>query len=138
MLKLFVILSLVDTGYSSANFKVFLFREGIKLVDERVPNDEIIKDFSNHINKHWEKDTIFELLKEYQKHDIVYLNEYIFAKENGLNFNLQGDVDIEHIMPQKWEENWSNVKYVDANNKQFPLNEKYKQIRKSKASQAGS
>lgn len=100
MLKLFTILSLVDTGYSSANFKSFLFREGIKLVDKRIPNDEIIKDFSNHINKHWKKDDIFELLKEYQKHDIVYLNEYIFAKENQQKLDLQGDIDIEHIMPQ--------------------------------------
>lgn len=51
---------------------------------------------------------------------------------------LQYNFQLEHIMPQKWEENWSNVKYVDANNKQFPLNEKYRQIRNEKISSIGN
>ncbi|MFQ6943377.1 MAG: HNH endonuclease family protein [Clostridia bacterium] len=31
---------------------------------------------------------------------MVYLNEYLFAKDNKLEFNITSDIDIEHIMPQ--------------------------------------
>lgn len=100
MLKLFSILSLVDAGYSSSNFKTFLYGEEIKLADETKSNEEIRNDFKNHINSHWTKENIIELIKDYQKNDMVYLNEYLFAKENNIEFNILGDVDIEHIMPQ--------------------------------------
>lgn len=100
MLKLFTILALVDAGYSSSNFKTFLYREEIKLADKDVTNEEIINDFKEHINSHWKRDNIKELLKDYQKNDVVYLNEYLFADEQGVDFTIAGDIDIEHIMPQ--------------------------------------
>ncbi|MCR4880722.1 MAG: DUF262 domain-containing HNH endonuclease family protein [bacterium] len=100
MLKLFSILSLVDTGYSSSNFKTFLYREELKLVNEKITNDEINDDFVEHIRENWTEKNIKELLKDYPKNDIVYLNEYLFAKENKCEFEILGDIDIEHIMPQ--------------------------------------
>ena len=100
MLRLFTILSLVDAGYSSANFKSFLFAEEIKLVDSNVTIDEIKNDFINHINKQWTKKEIETKISDYEKNDIVYLNEYLFAKDNNKVLNLSGDIDIEHIMPQ--------------------------------------
>lgn len=100
MLRLFTILTLVDAGYSSSNFKTFLFEEEIKLADETISNVEIKKDFDNHINKCWEKENISDIIKDYEKNDIVYLNEYLFAKENGKTLTIDSDIDIEHIMPQ--------------------------------------
>ena len=100
MLRLFTILTLVDAGYSSSNFKTFLFEEEIKLADETISNEEIKKDFDNHINKCWEKENISDIIKDYEKNDIVYLNEYLFAKENGKTLTIDSDIDIEHIMPQ--------------------------------------
>lgn len=87
MLRLFAILSLVDAGYSSSNFKSFLFIE------------EIQNDFNEHINKHWTKDEIKTKLYDYEKNDIVYLNEYLFAKEKNRTLFISTDIDIEHIMP---------------------------------------
>lgn len=100
MLKLFTILALVDAGYSSSNFKTFLYREEIKLANKDITNEEIINDFKEHINSHWKRDNIKELLKDYQKNDVVYLNEYLFAEKQGVDFTITRDIDIEHIMPQ--------------------------------------
>ncbi len=100
MLRLFTILSLVDTGYSSSNFKSFLFNEEIKLANLSIDNTIIVEDFNKHINKNWEKEYIKLKLEEYEKNDIVYLNEYLFAKDSKLEFNITSDIDIEHIMPQ--------------------------------------
>ena len=100
MLRLFAILSLVDAGYSSSNFKSFLFKEEIKLADASIHFEEIEKDFEEHINKCWQKDNIITRLKDYEKNDIVYLNEYLFAKETRKEFEFGSNIDIEHIMPQ--------------------------------------
>ena len=45
MLRLFAILSLVDAGYSSSNFKSFLFKEEIKLANKSISFEEIKFDF---------------------------------------------------------------------------------------------
>ncbi len=100
MLRLFAILSLVDAGYSSSNFKSFLFKEEIKLANKSISFEEIKFDFDQHINKCWEKDNILTRINDYEKNDIVYLNEYLFAKENGKKLKISADIDIEHIMPQ--------------------------------------
>ena len=99
-LRLFAILSLVDSGYSSSNFKSFLFEEEIKLVDETVPFEEIKRDFDVHINKCWNSEDIYLRILDYDKNDLVYLNEYLFAKNKNDNLVIGSDIDIEHIMPQ--------------------------------------
>jgi uncharacterized protein with ParB-like and HNH nuclease domain len=99
-LKLFAVLSLVDSGYSSSYFKSFLFEEEIKLADSNITFEEIKRDFDDHINKNWQKENIKSRIEDYDKHDIVYLNEYLFAKEIGKKLEIGSDIDIEHIMPQ--------------------------------------
>lgn len=99
LLKLFAILELVDTGYSSKNFKSFLFKESLKLVNDNINILEISQDFSRHIESTWNKNDIKSRIKEYDKNILVYLNEFIFAKNNNLGFYLGDKYDIEHIMP---------------------------------------
>lgn len=100
MLRLFAVLSLVDSGYSSSNFKSFLFMEEIKLANNAISFEEIKYDFDNHISKCWKKDDISSRINDYEKNDLVYLNEYLFAKEEGKELKIDSDIDIEHIMPQ--------------------------------------
>ncbi len=100
MLRLFTILALVDAGYSSSNFKTFLFSEEIKLADANISLEEIREDFNTHINKQWTKEEIRSKLYDYEKNDMVYLNEYLYAKNNNKPLVISADIDIEHIMPQ--------------------------------------
>ena len=99
LLRLFAVLELVDAGYSSSLFKTFLFGESVKLVNSSVPVYEIKQDFDNHIKAKWDKENLSDQLFSYDKSALVYLNEYLFAKNNGLSFQLDGKYDIEHIMP---------------------------------------
>ena len=99
MLRLFVVLEIVDAGYSSKYFKTFLFGEEVKLIDKSIPLEEIKDDFNVHICTNWERTKIIEALKDYNGNLLVYLNEYLFAKEKGLVFKLGSKYDIEHIMP---------------------------------------
>ena len=99
LLRLFTILELVDSGYSSSNFKTFLFGENIKLVDPSVSEEDIISDFNLHIAKRWRKEDIANLITEYEKNVLVFLNEYLYAKEHGKSFELSDNVNVEHIMP---------------------------------------
>ncbi len=100
LLRLFSILELVDAGYSSANFKTFLFKENIKLVDSAVPIEDIVSDFNVHITNKWDKSDLIMSLKKYDKNILVFLNEYLYAKEHGKDdFNFAESVNIEHIMP---------------------------------------
>ena len=99
LLKLFAVLELVDTGYSSSKFKTFLFRENIKLVDKSVLVDEIERDFNQHIRQIEERDNIFKAIQEYEKNILVHLNEYLFANSESMNFVYTEKYDVEHIMP---------------------------------------
>ena len=99
LLRLFTILELSDTGYSSSKFKTFLFRQNIKLVDKNISINTIITEFNNHISNSWDSKMITEAIIEYDKNLLVFLNEYIYAKNKGIKFNVADSVNIEHIMP---------------------------------------
>lgn len=99
LLRLFTILELVDIGYSSSAFKTFLFGEEVKLADDTISNDEIVADFDKHISEKWNKNEIKNYVSGYEKNILVYLNEYLFAIEHNLAFELGAKYDIEHIMP---------------------------------------
>lgn len=99
LIKLFAILELVDTGFSSSNFKTFLFGENVKLVDSTKTMTEIQMDFNDHICKNWKKEDITASLSEYNKNVLVFLNEYLYAKEKEKSFDFEESVNIEHIMP---------------------------------------
>lgn len=99
LLRLFCILEILDVGYSSKNFKTFLFKEEVKLASEEFTLEEIKADFTAHINANWEQNDIKDALLSYDGHVLVYLNEYLFAKEKSQLFILGNKYDIEHIMP---------------------------------------
>lgn len=99
LLRLFAILEVVDAGYSSKNFKTFLFRENVKLVDDIYDIDSIKHDFDHHIKKIWEKGDVEEGIMEYEKNILVFLNEYLYTKSKVQDFNFARNVNIEHVMP---------------------------------------
>lgn len=99
LLRLFTVLELVDAGYSSSNFKSFLFIESVRLVDKTVPLERIKEDFTQHIRKIWSENDLRGEILDYDKNALVYLNEYLFAKENNIPFQFSEKYDIEHIMP---------------------------------------
>lgn len=99
LLRLFSLLELVDVGYSSKYFKTFLFGSEVKLVSKSTTVDAITQDFNEHIRSNWDKETIWAALHDYDGNVLVYLNEFLFAKEKGLSFTLGTKYDIEHIMP---------------------------------------
>lgn len=100
LLRLFTVLELVDIGYSSSTFKTFLFGEIVKMADSAISVQEIKTDFDKHIFDRWDIAEIKKYVTEYDRNMLVYLNEYLFAQENGLSFVLGNKYDIEHIMPQ--------------------------------------
>lgn len=104
LLRLFTILELVDTGYSSSSFKTFLFTEAIKLVDESVSIKEIEDDFNKHIKDIWTPDVIKQNILEYDRNSLVFLNEYLYAKRHNMKFDFDDNVNIEHIMPSSGRE----------------------------------
>lgn len=99
LLRLFSLLELVDVGYSSKYFKTFLFGAEVKLVSKSTTVDAITQDFNEHIRSNWDKKNIRAALHDYDGNVLVYLNEFLFAKEKGLSFTLGTKYDIEHIMP---------------------------------------
>ena len=105
LLRLFTLLELVDIGFSSSAFKIFLFGEIAKIADEAISMEEIKSDFDKHIKLlsesklKWTPDKIKEFLIEYSKNTLVYLNEYLFAEENGFDFEIGPRCEVEHIMP---------------------------------------
>lgn len=99
LLRLFALLELGDIGYSSKYFKTFLFGEEAKFVNRSITAAEITSDFINHIRSNWEKEMVRSAVQDYDGNALVYLNEYLFAKEKGVNFTLGAKYDIEHIMP---------------------------------------
>lgn len=104
LLRLFVILELVDKGYSSTEFKTFLFGENIKLVDKNYSDDKIRNDFNQHINENekWKEEDIKRSILDYKKHALVFLNEYLYIQEKNKEkpFFFKDNVNIEHIMPE--------------------------------------
>lgn len=99
LLRLFAIMEMGEIGYSASIFKTFLFNENLKLVKQNYPKEEIIHDFINHIKNSWKEEDIICDLKNYDKNILVFLNEYLYAKENHLTFNFESNVNVEHIMP---------------------------------------
>lgn len=110
MIRLFAILELVDAGYSSRNFKTFLFSELERLADSSIPVTEIIRDFSDHIEKTWKKEDIKDLITDYSRNSLVFLNEYLVAAEAGIPFSIGTKYDIEHILPYSG----SNIQVIRA------------------------
>ena len=99
LLRLFTVLELVDSGYSSKYFKTFLFWVQVKLLDQTITPEEIKRDFDTHIRSNWDKNKLEEALQDYSGNLLVYLNEYLFARENDQTLKFGQKYDVEHIMP---------------------------------------
>lgn len=100
LLRLFTIIEAGDAGYSASKFKTFLFNMNFKFVDPSYPISQIIDDFNVHINSTWKREDFESDLKEYSKNILVYLNEYLYAKEQNRNYNIsEKSTNVEHIMP---------------------------------------
>lgn len=99
LLRLFALLELGETGYSSKKYKTFLFGAEVKLADPSVPASEIEDLFTKHIQTYWNRAEVKNSLLAYDDYMLVYLNEYLFAKESGTVLELGSKYDVEHIMP---------------------------------------
>jgi len=100
LLKLFAILSIKEYGYSSALFKSFLIPLNME-IGKKVPTDTIVQAIKAHIKKHFSRDDIYKtLVTSDPDNAVIYLNEYLFARETGTVVNLDiPKIEIEHIMP---------------------------------------
>jgi hypothetical protein len=99
LLRLFVLLELSSAGYSSTKFKTFLFSENIKFVDINAGIETIKVDFDEHVWSSWDKESIRASILDYDKNLLVFLNEYLFARDKDLAFDFSENVNVEHIMP---------------------------------------
>ncbi|MUH03826.1 DUF262 domain-containing protein [Commensalibacter melissae] len=99
LLKLFSLLELGDAGYSSNKFKIFLYAEIIKMVDFNIPEHVVCQDFYDHIHDKWNVKEVEDAILTYDKNMLVFVNEYLYAKNKNLKFNFSETVNVEHIMP---------------------------------------
>lgn len=99
LLRLFTVLELVDAGYSSANFKTFLFNINFQLVNKDCPIEQIVSRFNEHIQEKWNREDLATRIKEYSKNILVFLNEYLYDLKKGVKFDFADNVNVEHIMP---------------------------------------
>lgn len=76
-----------------------MFKEEVSLADESISIEKITNDFDNHIRATWDREDIKGKLQDYDGYALVYLNEYLFARESDAEFKLGDKYDIEHIMP---------------------------------------
>lgn len=100
LLKLFALLSISSSGYSTKYFKTFLISLNMK-IGAGTPTNELVQLIDKHIKESFSKNEIKQLLCDTEpKTSIVYLNEYLFAIENHETINLSTQkIEIEHIMP---------------------------------------
>ena len=102
LLRLGVLIELSELSYSHKLFKGFL--EEINLLYSQVDSisiDELISKIRNHIHDNFIYEDVKQTLTESGvSNSILYVNEFLFALEKGIDFNLDGNIDIEHIMPQ--------------------------------------
>lgn len=100
LLKLFALLSIKEYGYSSAKFKTFLIALNME-IGTGASTDEIVQKINKHIDKEFNEDDIYQTILDSNTNSaLVFLNEYLFAKENNIVLKLDiSNIQIEHIMP---------------------------------------
>ncbi|MCG4822863.1 DUF262 domain-containing protein [Streptococcus gordonii] len=102
ILRLGILIELSELSYSHKIFKGFL--EEINLMYSQVDSvstEDLISKIRNHIHTNFLYDDVKQILTESGiSNSLLYVNEYLFALEQGVRLNLEGNIDIEHIMPQ--------------------------------------
>lgn len=101
LLKLFVLLSISDYGYSSSAFKIFLIGLNME-IGSGVQTDALVQLINSHIQNKFDKSNILNsLIDSSPSNGLLYLNEYLFAKEHSIPFSFTTQkTEIEHIMPE--------------------------------------
>ncbi|MCI7581373.1 DUF262 domain-containing HNH endonuclease family protein [Campylobacter sp.] len=118
LLRLFVILDIVETGYSSSNFKSFLFRQNVNFVKENYSFEKLNNELNEHINN-FKEDDLRERILSYDNNPLVFLNEFLYAKSHNLKFNFNDSVNIEHIMPASGKNKTSIQEDAKMSNEDF-------------------
>ena len=102
LLRLGILIELSELSYSHRLFKGFLEESNLMYSQvDFVSTTELIAKVKNHIQENFEYDEVKQILSESGvSNSLVYVNEFLFATETGVQFNVEGNIDIEHIMPQ--------------------------------------
>lgn len=102
LLRLGTLLEITDFAYGNYRFKGFLEKINLKYSQvDSVSNEQLVEEIKKHIENNFNRDIIEEELKKSGvSAPIIYLNEYLYSKEKKQEFDLSGNVDIEHIMPR--------------------------------------
>lgn len=122
LMRLFAILRINSDSYSKSEFKGWLFTNNVEFVK---PNNEkhIKQAFRRHIEKDFNKKEIMENLRIEIDNSIVFLKEYLFAKEHDKldKFDLLPTTEIEHIMPQSGDKYEDIPEDAGLSEEEFPL-----------------
>ena len=99
LLKLFTVLDITRGSYSHA-VKGFLMNLNVNIVKERWSTEKIVESLNQKTSELILKNDIEKILSEENaSKGTVYLNEYLFADENGGLFDIPDEkIEIEHIM----------------------------------------
>lgn len=102
LLKIFILLEIVEAGYSSKNFKTFLFNINME-IGKGNRTEEIIEKIYEHINNNFIRDEIKDLLLDISASgSLVTLKEILYAKSKSIKFDFfinNKTINIEHILP---------------------------------------
>ena len=102
LMRIGILIELSELSYSHGLFKRFL--EKINLLYSQVDTfstESLIDKVREHIRLNCEYENVKQtLLESGVSNALIYVNEYLFATEHGINLKLDGNIDIEHIMPK--------------------------------------
>ena len=102
LMRIGILIELSELSYSHRLFKGFL--EEINLLYSQVDTfstESLIDKVREHIRLNFEYENVKQtLLESGVSNALIYVNEYLFATEHAINLKLDGNIDIEHIMPK--------------------------------------
>lgn len=102
LMRIGILIELSELSYSHGLFKGFL--EKINLMYSQVDafsTESLIDKVREHIRLNFEYENVKQtLLESGVSNALIYVNEYLFASEHDMNLKLDGNIDIEHIMPK--------------------------------------
>ena len=122
LLRLFAILRINGDSYSKSEFKGWLFNNNVSFV-KRDNENNVKESFESHIRTKFKQDDVHENLLEQVDNSIVFLNEYLYAKEHHKleGFGILSTTEVEHIMPQSGGENEAIMNDAGLTEKDFEL-----------------
>lgn len=100
LVKIFALLAISNKDYSSSAFKLFLIGLNME-IGAGVGTEELVRLISSHIQNNFKQsDIVNTIVENSPANGLLYLNEYLFAKEHNISFSFTTQkTEIEHIMP---------------------------------------